>query len=202
MVHKMNGDTQKSLALSTWADKSGCQATTLRTQDSQRKISLYDRQATIQQRRDRQRKTSLYDNYPDVIVEPFPALPINVRLPSLRGSSTQHSIRRSTTDVRKQSVAGEDRLKQWANLDVLPDTDATAALAQLALHQTEPPDPKGIGKEESHDATKTLSTPPTTPPPTTFTTTLLMPPSTCPAGTARKLTPMPRDLHPPHHTKP
>ncbi|KAK6037098.1 hypothetical protein COOONC_25396 [Cooperia oncophora] len=75
---------------------------------------------------------------------------------------------------------------------------------------------KGVGKlvlidkplqemepeEESHDATKTLSTPPTTPPPTTFTTTLLMPPSTCPAGTARKLTPMPRDLHPPHHTKP
>ncbi|KAK6037099.1 hypothetical protein COOONC_25397 [Cooperia oncophora] len=106
MVHKMNGDTQKSLALSTWADKSGCQATTLRTQDSQRKISLYDRQATIQQRRDRQRKTSLYDNYPDVIVEPFPdILRITMfRLPSLRGSSTQHSIRRSTTDVRKQSV--------------------------------------------------------------------------------------------------
>ncbi|VDM52155.1 unnamed protein product [Angiostrongylus costaricensis] len=40
----------------------------------------------------------------------------------------------------------EDRLKQWAKLEVLPDTEATAALAQLALHRPETTDISNIKK--------------------------------------------------------
>uniref|UniRef100_A0A0N4VX67 DOCK7 n=1 Tax=Haemonchus placei TaxID=6290 RepID=A0A0N4VX67_HAEPC len=110
---------------------------------------------TIQQTRDRLRKTSLYDNYPHVCVEPFPALPINVRLPSLRGSctrgnTTDHSTR-STSNILKQYVEEvDDGLKQrWAKLEVLPDTEGTAALAQLVLHHTDPPESKNIRKVQS-----------------------------------------------------
>lgn len=83
------------------------------------------------------RKTSCSGNHADVVVEPFPALPINVPIPTPRKSSVQH-LTQSTTDILKQDVTPPaDRLKPWGNLEVLPDTEATAALAQLALNDRE-----------------------------------------------------------------
>ncbi|KAK5981074.1 Non-specific serine/threonine protein kinase [Trichostrongylus colubriformis] len=128
MYHKTNGDTQKSLFLPTFADRKG-QLVLQQTLNGQKQY----------------RKTSLYDNYPYVHVEPFPALPINVRVPSLRGRSTEHSIR-STTDINKKHAA-DDCLKQWAKLEVLPNTEATAALAQLVLHRPKLPDSRDIRKK-------------------------------------------------------
>ncbi|VDO63536.1 unnamed protein product [Heligmosomoides polygyrus] len=81
------------------------------------------------------RKTSCSGNHADVVVEPFPALPINVPIPTPRKSSVQH-LTQSTTDILKQDPPA-DRLKPWGNLEVLPDTEATAALAQLALNDRE-----------------------------------------------------------------
>uniref|UniRef100_A0A7I4YQN1 MAP/microtubule affinity-regulating kinase 3 n=3 Tax=Haemonchus contortus TaxID=6289 RepID=A0A7I4YQN1_HAECO len=275
MVRKI-GNTQKSLILSALAGTD-------------------EGPVTIQQTRDRLRKTSLYDNYPHISVEPFPALPIKVRLPSLRGSctrgnTTDHSTR-STSNILKQYVEEvDDGLKQrWAKLEVLPDTEGTAALAQLVLHHTDPPEPKdsrkkfvplkrhlkrstsldwseklfrvapkpktrftsqmdcqtlssnvgdmdqakkdlkivsealdkkGIGKhvvpaeplpdveveEEPHEAEESGTASPKMiiepPPDNVTTTTLSLPQHSSPAGTTRKLTPMPRHIHPPHHTKP
>ncbi|WKY09384.1 hypothetical protein Q1695_002055 [Nippostrongylus brasiliensis] len=114
MVHRsaeMDDDVQKNLILSAIADL------------PERKSS----RASL-------RKTSVVGDYNEVVVDPFPALPIKIRLPSLRGTSSEHSTQ-STTDILKQ-CREEERLKPWGKLEVLPDTDATAALAQLALNDS------------------------------------------------------------------
>ncbi|ETN80952.1 hypothetical protein NECAME_08846 [Necator americanus] len=81
-----------------------------------------------------------------VIVDPFPALPINIRVPSLRKKSADDETQ-STTNIHKKYTEG-DRLKQWEKLEVLPDTAATAALAQLVLARKESikPDTSGTKK--------------------------------------------------------
>ncbi|KAK6755409.1 hypothetical protein RB195_014025 [Necator americanus] len=93
------------------------------------------------------RKTSgIGEDYVDVIVDPFPALPINIRVPSLRKKSADDETQ-STTNIHKKYTEG-DRLKQWEKLEVLPDTAATAALAQLVLARKESikPDTSGTKK--------------------------------------------------------
>ncbi|EYB90667.1 hypothetical protein Y032_0216g2374 [Ancylostoma ceylanicum] len=91
------------------------------------------------------RKTSgLGEDYVDVVVDPFPALPINIRVPSLRKNPTDDT--QSTTNIHRKKYTDEDRLKQWENLEVLPDTAASAALAQLALNRKESIKPDGAKK--------------------------------------------------------
>ncbi|KAK6032494.1 hypothetical protein OSTOST_01328 [Ostertagia ostertagi] len=61
------------------------------------------------------------------------------------------------------------------------------------------------GKGEKHEEKKTSTTTPTTllaPTSTSSARMGLAPSYAIPTGVGRKLTPMPRDLHPPHHTKP
>ncbi|CAJ0590350.1 unnamed protein product [Cylicocyclus nassatus] len=79
------------------------------------------------------------EEYVDVPLDPFPALPINIRVPSMRKKSIVDETTQSTTNILKNYVKHEeeDRLKQWERLEVLPDTDATAALAQLVLDHKE-----------------------------------------------------------------
>ncbi|VDM82003.1 unnamed protein product [Strongylus vulgaris] len=97
------------------------------------------------------RKTSgIGEDYVDVIVDPFPALPINIRVPSMRKKSTADETTQSTTNILMKYVTHceEDRLKQWERLEVLPDTDATAALAQLVLDHKESIKPDADGAKK------------------------------------------------------
>ncbi|KAL6741736.1 hypothetical protein Aduo_014963 [Ancylostoma duodenale] len=88
------------------------------------------------------RKTSgLCEEYVDVVVDPFPALPINIRVPSLRKNPTDDT--QSTTNIHRKKYIDEDGLKQWEKLEVLPDTAASAALAQLVLDRKESIKPDG-----------------------------------------------------------
>ncbi|KAJ1372376.1 hypothetical protein KIN20_034518 [Parelaphostrongylus tenuis] len=112
----MNGEDQKQLILSALCSP------------PERKSSRVSMRKT---------STGVFE-YTDVVVEPFPALPIDVHLPNLRSTSVEDGTQ-STTNIQEQ-YPPEDRLKQWAKLEVLPDTEATAALAQLALQQPEPVD--------------------------------------------------------------